>query len=899
MPQNTHSDKVCDVCGGDSANYAELLIPCCKCSIQRHLYCMGGFVRGVQKDWDDWLCEDCVSGNYVSGKVNFDLRRQVAHRSQKAIGAGKVKFLPTEEVIKLTFGSPNKECSYKSSFISKPEPPKFTASPSKRTFMGSKTVGPSVNPIRVRANPSYLQFGSVKPARVGGMHINSSISQLGAKTPKESKEEKAPQQRAKESSRNVKLVSSIMSAIEVKTANSNATALNITKETLSAPPNSMPSLPFITAGNKAESVLVSYEENVRKKQKFDDILPDKEQKILHPKAEDTLRSSRQSPSRENTAFLGQNFDASEPKNSNVAEREIWNDQLKVSLYCEHFPALKNIWKGGFKFLDSATPGELYGGFLAKPPCIVHRKAYDFLTNMPPVIQVNLLHECHVQADFLQNGGLDLRDIAFYIFPKDDTDRSRQNYCQLFQLMDIKNSVMQSEMNGVELLIFTFKWLHVDSQDLFPRSKADFFCGVFRRKKDNQTKLHQKLPSIVPHLEYKHDDNASSEADMDIDMIGGQAVGTLDMAVSKESTMDLNEWAGKEICDAKARGVSSSQPEEIIEDSSLQGSKKQSQALAYDVSDDPSAACPPPPGFSGKGTKVGPVIKTEGTYNEKPFKLTEKNGLHYSPVSRKDNSHIIAPSVCGLCPVEVKAEVQEVVYNPSAACRSPLVDKGTQIGLEVQGHDDEKAIAAGEKKGLQGSSIPSEDKSKRVSGSFNAPCAGVFKAKVNVENDIVKTRVKLSFAGRSRGRIPGATTGGGLIRDESGKWIIGYNLKIGVCSSLTTDLWALYEGLKLSWDKGCRKVVVESDSVAVVECLKKPLCLLDSNRALIQSCRDLLNNNWDCKLQIVRRDENSCADWLAANVEVNQQGLSIIKVPPFKLIPLLERDRTRKTTNSSS
>ena len=115
--------------------------------------------------------------------------------------------------------------------------------------------------------------------------------------------------------------------------------------------------------------------------------------------------------------------------------------------------------------------------------------------MPPVLQVNLLQQRHLQANLFQNGCLDLCDIALYFFPVDHMERfaptlnfwikfvffvqfqfwthlittmsslksrSQRNYNQLFQLMAIKNSVMISYIDGVELLIFTSKQLHADS-----------------------------------------------------------------------------------------------------------------------------------------------------------------------------------------------------------------------------------------------------------------------------------------------------------------------------------------------------------------------------------------------------------------------------------------------------
>ncbi|XP_021286689.1 uncharacterized protein LOC110418321 [Herrania umbratica] len=361
QPRDTHLDKVCDICG--DVGYGELIETCSQCSIGRHFYCMRRVVTDMH---EDWVCEVCLSENDIdslkpgqagdvldsSRKHCLELGRQVACKRPKGVERGKVKFLPTEEVIKLSSGSPRKEFPLKSSFRSKPVPAKLTASLSKRSFMGPKNVGASFNPIKVRSNPSFSQLGSSTPPRRGGLQIISSISQHAVKTPKELKVE--------------------------------------------------------------SDLVVSNKENVCKGHISDTILPNNKQTILPTKTEETMRSSRPSPSRLHTTIVG-------------SERESWNIRLKVSLYRPHLPAIHTTWMGGFKFPDTATPGEFYGGFLARPPSRVHRKAYEFTQKMPPVLQVNLLRQCHLQADILQNGCLDLCDIALYFYPVDYTERSEQNY----------------------------------------------------------------------------------------------------------------------------------------------------------------------------------------------------------------------------------------------------------------------------------------------------------------------------------------------------------------------------------------------------------------------------------------------------------------------------------------
>ncbi|XWS47933.1 hypothetical protein CRYUN_Cryun13aG0028600 [Craigia yunnanensis] len=716
--RDTHlQGKLCDICG--DVGYEELIRTCSQCTIGRHIYCMQVLVTDVS---EDWVCEVCLPKNDIdslkfgemedfmdsSREVCFNLGRQVACKRRKAVETGKVKFLPTEEVIKLSSGSPKKEFPLKNNFGSKPVPAKFTPHLSKRTFTGSKTVDPYFR------NPSFLQLGSVSPPRRPGVHISSSISQNAVKTPKESKAESAH--------------------------------------------------------------VVPNKENVCKGQILDAILPEKGLTLLHTKTEKAMRSSRPSPSRLRTAIVGQNFhDAAENENSDVAERKTRN-LLKISLYRPHVPALYTTWMGGFKFLDTATPGEFYGGFLARPPCRVHRKAYEFSQKMPSVLQVNLLQQCHLQTDLFQNGCLDLCDIGLYFFPVDHMERSQKNYNQLFQLMAIKNSVMISYIDGVELLIFTSKQLHADSGehfdsvhsinnlvrvvecwynhtfcsklarflvsgcdldafmkmtniivmfiDVFTGSNTDFFGGVIRRSNDNQMKVHQKLPSVVSHLEYADDDNANMDS-RDLSSVIEPISVEFEQDCCNDSDLPSkttekmkSKFALEHPLESSLRRLPGSVGETDIAsgfevmsklNSSDRATKAQVQrrklvlAYQYHLINDPSAACPPP-SLLGEGNKVGPVIKIKGNDNEKPFERGEKKGLQGTPFLSKDKSQI-----AGSCAVEVKAEVQEVANDPSAVCPRRLLNKETKIGLQIktQEFDEEKPDKTRQKKGLQ-------------AGSFNGP-----------------------------------------------------------------------------------------------------------------------------------------------------------------------------------
>ncbi|KAK5841923.1 hypothetical protein PVK06_004249 [Gossypium arboreum] len=51
------------------------------------------------------------------------------------------------------------------------------------------------------------------------------------------------------------------------------------------------------------------------------------------------------------------------------------------------------------------------------------------------------------------------------------------------------------------------------------------------------------------------------------------------------------------------------------------------------------------------------------------------------------------------------------------------------------------------------------------------------------------------------------TAGGLIQDCRGDWLIGFFRNIGACSVLNSELWAMYDGMRLAWRKVIKRVII--------------------------------------------------------------------------------------------
>ncbi|XVE58507.1 hypothetical protein DITRI_Ditri04bG0175000 [Diplodiscus trichospermus] len=104
-------------------------------------------------------------------------------------------------------------------------------------------------------------------------------------------------------------------------------------------------------------------------------------------------------------------------------------------------------------------------------------------------------------------------------------------------------------------------------------------------------------------------------------------------------------------------------------------------------------------------------------------------------------------------------------------------------------------------------------------------------------------VKLNTDGSLR---PSGETarGGGLVRDANGSWMCGFSFNIGSCDVSAPELWAVVQGLKLAWQKGFRRVVLETDSRLVFSWLRKKERPRSSLMNLVAACFSYLENDWE-------------------------------------------------------
>ena len=120
-------------------------------------------------------------------------------------------------------------------------------------------------------------------------------------------------------------------------------------------------------------------------------------------------------------------------------------------------------------------------------------------------------------------------------------------------------------------------------------------------------------------------------------------------------------------------------------------------------------------------------------------------------------------------------------------------------------------------------------------------------------------MKLNNDGSSSGNS-GLTGGGGVIRDWTGRWIVGFSRKIGIATSLMAELWAIRDGLMLCVDRNLVMVEIDLDAKSVVDMLRNSQYTNNLHSSIIEDCRHLISMIPQIRIKHCYREANRCADY---------------------------------------
>lgn len=100
--------------------------------------------------------------------------------------------------------------------------------------------------------------------------------------------------------------------------------------------------------------------------------------------------------------------------------------------------------------------------------------------------------------------------------------------------------------------------------------------------------------------------------------------------------------------------------------------------------------------------------------------------------------------------------------------------------------------------------------------------------------------------------------GGVLRGDSGQFIVGFSMKLGSCSILTVELWGILHGLRLAWSRGFRHIVVYTDSKTTVSLLTDGCCRTHFYYSLVEAIHSVHDGSGSILWKYVPRESNQVA-----------------------------------------
>ena len=137
--------------------------------------------------------------------------------------------------------------------------------------------------------------------------------------------------------------------------------------------------------------------------------------------------------------------------------------------------------------------------------------------------------------------------------------------------------------------------------------------------------------------------------------------------------------------------------------------------------------------------------------------------------------------------------------------------------------------------------------------------------------------------------PGRAAAGGVVRDEHGSWLVGFALNIGICSAPMAELWGVYYGLVVAWEKGVRRLRLEVDSALVVGLLQSGVGDSNPLAFLVRLCHGFIAKDWIVRVTHVYREANRLADGLANYAFTLPLGLLLLDSCPEDVTLVMVED----------
>ena len=131
--------------------------------------------------------------------------------------------------------------------------------------------------------------------------------------------------------------------------------------------------------------------------------------------------------------------------------------------------------------------------------------------------------------------------------------------------------------------------------------------------------------------------------------------------------------------------------------------------------------------------------------------------------------------------------------------------------------------------------------------------------------------------------------GGLARDESGQFLHGFSVNLGICPITVAEIWGAFYALDMAWRQGHRRIVLELDSSSAISLIRKGVDNKHPYALVIAKVQELLKRDWVVHMNHIFKEGNRAADCMAYLGHSQQLGACFYFMPPSCVCSILFKD----------
>ncbi|MBA0752004.1 hypothetical protein Gogos_000885 [Gossypium gossypioides] len=130
---------------------------------------------------------------------------------------------------------------------------------------------------------------------------------------------------------------------------------------------------------------------------------------------------------------------------------------------------------------------------------------------------------------------------------------------------------------------------------------------------------------------------------------------------------------------------------------------------------------------------------------------------------------------------------------------------------------------------------------------------------------------------------------GVIWNQQGDWILGFNHFLGMCSVIDVELWGIFDRLNLLHDRGLNSILIHTDSLEVAHALQRSVTT-NSSSAMVRWIQQKLQSLKHWEIRNVPKKANLAADRITKMASTKMEGINVLTPTPIDLLVFLESDK---------